>query len=238
MPAPQGGGQGGGDNSTGILWGIAAIFATLGAVWYFFKTKLVVFYLTLKLYELTVLSAIGSLLNHPYYFEPLKQAIISARINAQSLTFENLLIIGANVGVWWRMPLIVLLLVLAVVVYVCNTTRVFRRTYNMKDFAKLESKNWPQITPVLNLDLINTDIDAGPWAMAMTPMQFCKKNHLLEEVRVQRPDAASRKDRDRLEVVLKRGDANKIFAMQLGPLFAGPQKLPPYLRALFAVFAG
>ncbi len=35
--------------------------------------------------------------------------------------------------------------------------------------------NWPQITPVLDLDLIKTDIDKGPWAMAMTPMQFCKR---------------------------------------------------------------
>jgi intracellular multiplication protein IcmP len=238
MPAPQGGGGGqGGDNAYGILWVIIAIFAALGSVWYFFKTHLVVFYLTLKIYELSVISFFGNLFNYPYYFEPIKQTLIAARNNAQNVSFENLLVLGANVGVWLRVPLIVILIILAVIVYLGNTTRVYRRTYNMKDFAKLESKNWPQITPVLNLDLINTDIDTGLWAMAMTPMQFCKKNHLLEEIRVQRPEAATRKERDRIEVVLKRGEANKIFAMQLGPIFTTTQRLPSYMRALLAVFA-
>ena len=47
----------------------------------------------------------------------------------------------------------------------------------------------------------------------------------------------SRKDWDKIEVVLKRGEANKIFAMQLGPLWKGADKLPPHAKALFAVFA-
>ena len=47
----------------------------------------------------------------------------------------------------------------------------------------------------------------------------------------------SRKEWDKVEVILKRGEANKIFAMQLGPLWGGVNKLPPYARALFAVFA-
>lgn len=238
MPAaPQGGGGQGGDDSYSILWWMGGIGALLASIWFFFKVQLITFYLTLKIYELSALSFFGNLFNHPYYFEALKQSLMSARMNAANITFENLLTMGASVGVWWRAPLIVILLMLAIIVYLGNTTRVFRRTYNMKDFAKLESKNWPQITPVLNLDLLGTDIDTGPWAMAMTPMQFCKKNQLLEEVKVQRPDATTRKERGRIEVVLRRGEANKIFAMQLGPLFGGPDRLPPYMRALLAVFA-
>ncbi|VVC76691.1 hypothetical protein AQUSIP_20150 [Aquicella siphonis] len=237
MPAaaPQGGGQG--DNSAGILWGIAAIFAAIGVIWYVFKTSLVRAYLTIKIYELDLLSYLGNLFHHPYYFEPLRQALFSARYNAATITFNDLVTIGSNVGVWLRLPFVVLLLVLAVIVYVGNTTRVYKRIYNMKEFAKLESKNWPQITPILNLDLIKTDIDTGPWAMALTPMQFCKRYKLLEEVRPQRREGMSRKDWDKIEVVLKRGEANKIFSMQLGPLWAGANRLPPHARALFAVFA-
>lgn len=234
--AAQGGGQGG-DNSYGIIWGIAAIFAAMGAIWWTFGTQLKIVYLTIKLYELNVLSFIGNLLNHPYYFEPLRVSILNAKAMAASVSFNDLLMIGNSVGVWWRVPFVVLLAILAVVVYVSNTTRVYKRTYSMKDFARLESKNWPQITPVINLDLIKTDIDTGPWAMAMTPMQFCKKYKLLEEVRAARREGESRKERGRIEAVLKRGEANQVFAMQLGPVWAGSSKLPPYMRALFAAFA-
>lgn len=235
--AAQGGGQGGGDNSYGIIWGIAAIFAAMAGIWWTFKVQLITFYLTIKLYELNVLSFIGNLLNHAYYFEPLRQTVLSARAMAGSISFNDLITIGNSVGVWWRIPFVVILSILAVIVYVSNTTRVYKRTYSMKDFAKLESKNWPQITPVVNLDLIKTDIDTGPWAMALTPMQFCKKFKLLEEVRAQRREGESRKERGRIEAVLKRGEANQVFAMQLGPLWAGSNRLPPYARALFAAFA-
>ncbi len=40
----------------------------------------------------------------------------------------------------------------------------------------------------------------------------------------------NRKDWDRVEVVLKRGEANKLFALQLGPLWRGTDNLPPYMR--------
>ncbi|MBX3708612.1 MAG: type IVB secretion system coupling complex protein DotM/IcmP [Gammaproteobacteria bacterium] len=236
MPAaPQGGGQG--DNSAGILWGVVAIFAAIGAIWYVFKAQLVTLYLTVKLYELSVLTFFSNLFNHPYYFEPLRQTLYAARAAAANIGYNDLIAVGSSVGVWLRIPFVIVLLVLAIVVYLGNTTRAYKRTYTMRDFAKLESKNWPQITPVINLDLIKTDIDTGPWAMAMTPMQFCKRHKLLEEVRPQRREGMHRKEWDRIEVVLKRGETNKIFAMQLGPLWGGSNRLPPYARALFAVFA-
>jgi intracellular multiplication protein IcmP len=71
----------------------------------------------------------------------------------------------------------------------------------------------------------------------MTPLQFCKKFKLLEEVRPQRREGMARKDWDKIEVVLKRGESNKLFAMQLGPLWRGTASLPPYAKALFAAFA-
>src|SRR5262249_39739805 len=40
-----------------------------------------------------------------------------------------------------------------------------------------------------------------------------------------------------VDVVLKRGQANKLFALQLGPVYTGSRNLPPHARALFAVFA-
>lgn len=237
MPAaPQGGGQGS-DNSAAILWIIVAVFAAVGALWYVYSVQIIHSYLSFKLMELNFLSRIGKMFNQTFYFEPLKEAILTAQATAANVTFQQVVNLGSDVGVWLRIPIAVLLMVLAVLVYFSNTTRVFRRIYNMREFAKMESKNWPQITPVVDLDLLQTDIDTGPWAMALTPMQFCKKYKLLEEVRPVRREGMSRRDWDRIEVVLKRGQANQIFAMQLGPMWAGVEKLPPHTKALFAVFA-
>lgn len=236
MPAPQQGGSQG-DNSYDVLWIIVAVFVAIGAIWFVFKIQLISFLLTIKIFELDGLNFIAKLINHPNYFDGLREALVSARANAANASFSNLAAAGASVGVWLRIPLAILLLALAVVVYVANSTRVYKRTYNMREFAKLESKNWPQITPIVNLDLIKTDIDTGPWAMALTPIQFCKKYKLLDEVRPQRREGMSRRDWDRVDVVLKRGETNKLFALQLGPLWSGANRLPPHARALFAVFA-
>ena len=234
--APQAGSQG--DNSAGILWGIAAVFAALGAIWFVFRLQITVFYLTIKLYEIDLLNYFNKFITHnPYYFDQIKNAILYYIVNPAKLDFKDLIIIGNSVGDWLRYPLVVLLIILAIVVYIGNTARIYKRTYNMREFAKLETVNWPQISPIVDLDLIKIDIETGPWAMAMTPLQFCKKNKLLEEVRPQRREGMSRKDWDRIDVVLKRGEANKLFALQLGPLWRGTANLPPYARALFAVFA-
>lgn len=230
-PPPQAGNQA--DNSTGILWGIAAIFAVVGVIWFTFKNYIVVSYLFIKLYEVELLNTIFP----TAYFERLNSIIQFAINNPSKVSFSDLMLIGSGIGNWLTIPLAVLLLVLGIVVYLANSVRVFKRSYSMKDLAKLEKVNWPQISPVVGLDLVKTDIDVGPWAMAMSPMQYCKRYRLLEEVKVQRQEGMSRKDWDRMDVILKRGHANKLFALQLGPLWKGVQALPPHTKALFAVFA-
>ncbi len=232
MAAPQ---QGGGqpDNSAGILWGIAAIFAVLGGIWFAFKTQIVSGYLWVKLFEVNIISSFSS----SVYLSQLKTAIQAALAVPQNVSFHDLILIGSGVGSWLRIPFAAILLLLAFFVYQSNTARTYRNTYQMKDLAKLEKTNWPQITPVVGLDLLKTDIDTGPWAMAMTPMQFCKRHKILDEVRVRRTEGMSRKDWDRVDVVLKRGYANKLFALQLGPLWMGSNRIPEYMRALFAAFA-
>lgn len=232
MAAPQAGGGGQSDNSAGILWGIAAIFAFLGGIWFVFKTQLVSFYLLIKYYELHLIDMVAG-----HRYNSLENMILSARQNAADLSFDDVLLLGGNVGNILRYPFALVMIILAFVVYMGNTTRVYKRTYNMKDLAKLEKGNWPQINPTVGLDLIKTDIDTGPWAMALTPMQFCKRYRLLQEVRPERREGMARSEWDKVEVILRRGEANQLFAMQLGQLFAGPDRLPPYARALFAAFA-
>ncbi len=222
----------GGDNSNGILWVTAALFLFVAVIWYVFKTAIISAYLTIKLFEVNILNS----LTHQHY-SYLSNVVEQALKKPASLTLNDVVIIGSAVGDVIRYPFVLILVILAFVVYFGSTTRIFRRIYSMKDLAELERPNWPQISPVIGLDLVKTDIDTGPWAMAMTPMQFCKRNDLLLEVRPERVQGMARSDWDRINVVLKRGQANRIFIMQLGTLWQGPNKLRPYERALFAAFA-
>src|SRR3990167_7027000 len=116
MAAPQqGGGQS--DNSAGILWGIAAIFAILGGVWYAFKTQIVTGYLWVKLYEVKFISIFSS----SDYLDRLETAILAALTVPKAVSFNDLILIGSGVGSWLRIPFAVLLLVLAFFVYQSNT---------------------------------------------------------------------------------------------------------------------
>ncbi len=228
-PAPQGNQN---DNSASIIWVVAAVFAFILGVWYAFGPQLAALYLRFKLVEINLFSWYD-----PAHAANLKYQIQSALASGRKLEFGQIATLGGGVGQVLRYPIVAIMVVLAFVVYFGNTTRVYKRTYNMKDLANLEKSNWPQITPVTNLNLLKTDIDTGPWAMAMTPIQFCKRFGLLQEVRPERREGMNRRDWDRVDVVLIKGEANKVFALQLGPIWPGAKRLPPHIKALFAAFA-
>lgn len=226
---PQGGQ---GDNSTGILWGIAAIFVAAFGAWFLFRKYIVLFYLTIKLYEIQLVNTLSN-----NRLIDLYQKTLVYLAQPDKVVFADMMAIGDGVGTWLRIPLALLMFILAVLVYLSNTTRVFKTVYTMRQFASLEKANWPQISPVLELDLLKTNIDVGPWAMALTPMNFCKRYKLLEEIRPSGHESFGRKDRVRIEVVLKKGEANKLFALQLGQQWQGVDRLASHAKALFAVFA-
>lgn len=102
-----------------------------------------------------------------------------------------------------------------------NPASKFKRTFDMRTLAVSESSQWPWMIPVLDKDLINMPIDKGPYAMAMTEVEFARHYRLLEGA-------------DRLSINKQR--AQKLFATQLGRLWEGPRRLRVHERALFACF--
>ncbi len=225
------GGQGGdqSDNAYGLLWIIAAILIFCYGIWYVYRVQLTKAYFAVKLYEIKL---IGYFTNR---LDDVRQVIIST--DPATLTFKDVLQVGSLVGEYVRIPVVIIILGLAIIIYFTNSTRSFKRTYNMRDLAEAEKKNWPQICPPLGLDLDKQDIDKGLWAMALTPMQFCKRYHLLDEHKPEPKEGMARREWNRVEVSLKRGQATKIFSIQLGSLWQGIDKLPLHTRALFAIFA-
>ncbi|MDX1900933.1 MAG: type IVB secretion system coupling complex protein DotM/IcmP [Gammaproteobacteria bacterium] len=220
------------DNSMAMLWTIAAVMAAVAAIWMIFKTQIISFYFHLKIFEIDY-----GLKYFNHQLEDVK-TVMQRRLSGDvsKITLDDLMLYGGIVGNYLRYPLVLITGVLAVLVYFSSNTRTYKRTYTMKTLAQLEKTNWPQITPVIHLDLAKQDIRKGPWAMSLSPMQFCKRYHLLQEFRRESQEGALRRE-GQIEVTLKRGEANRIFAMQLGQPWPGINRVKPHVRALFAAFA-
>ena len=137
--------------------------------------------------------------------------------------FEDL---NITVGLWLRYPILIIFLALSVFLKAYHPNNRFQTVYNMKNLKKEESKNWPQITPVLSVDLLKQDLDEGSWAMAKLPKDFAKQNDLLiigehENKKVWR---------------IKHNTAHSVFALQLGPTWTGLADLPIEIKALIVIF--
>lgn len=100
-----------------------------------------------------------------------------------------------------------------------NPGKRFRRRLSRADLAKEMSEFFPWTLPALQQDLLKAPIHKGKWAMAFPPLQFARQYGLLNGK------------------VLDEKRAEKLFASQLGKLWAGPDRLNKYNKALFATFA-
>ena len=160
-PAQQ---QQSGDNSLAPLWIVLCIFLAGWLIWAFFHTQIVAFLLQIKFFEARLIS----------FVLPTTAQLASSikQLHPAEVAFTQLLDISREVGSYLRYPIIFLLLVLAVVIYFSHINLQFKKFYSMDSLAEAERKNWPQISPVIKLDLVKQDIDKGPWAMALSPMQF------------------------------------------------------------------
>lgn len=229
MAAQQGQQQS--DNSLALLWGIGLCFAAAWLLWYFFHNQIAGFVLKLKIYEAYLVagfasSAQGLVLR--------LQALSPAHLQA-----SDLVNISMAVGHYLRYPVMAIMLIFALLIYNGRATLRFKKHYSMNTLVEAEKANWVQVTPVVRLDLVQTDIDTGPWAMALTPMQFAKQHRLirLEQVMPTVATATTAASTHHLLVNLQREPARRAFVTQLGAYWQGVEYLPAPTRALFAVFA-
>lgn len=228
---PQGEqGQQGSSSSMDFLWGVLFVVALCVIIWLTGKEAIIRGIITVKTFEIDIIQKISYspvLAAYKkqmafYYQYPLKvtfpQMMLWLRTVNQSFNF----IFGG------------LLLMLGGVLYFTHPLHKFCRTFDMKGLLKEEKKYWPQTTPVSELDLVNTKITEGPWAMSMGPMAFAKKYNLLREER--KKEEFPLFPGDNVTVKVRRDAARHVFTHQLGSPWEGPDKLPPHTRALLAIF--
>lgn len=228
MAPPQQQGGGSQDNSMGFFWIIIGIFIAVLLLWHYQRAPIVNFIFAVKSAEIALIDVFTN------KALPIKQFI--ATTDPKTIEFSQVAAVCKAVGRYLSIPLAAFLLLLAGVLYKTSAKNRYRKTHNMGTLAKQERTNWPYITPVLHLDLLNQPIDEGPWAMSITPMAFAKKYKLLIENREAVGTSGLQKD-IKLVVTVNRGKATRVFANQLGRPWLGPTKLRPHARALFAIFA-
>lgn len=233
MPPPPPSSQGSqqGDHSLAPLWISILLFSLCWLVWEFFHAPISNAVLHVRLWEA---EGIAWFTNQGAGLIPYIKSVPADQVH-----FDQLSDISAQVGSFLRYPIAVILGLLGIVLYCSHTLLRFRKRYTMKSLVEAERENWLQITPVAKLNLVDVDIDEGPWAMALSPMQFAKKNQLLRKEKVLPVAANKRIDtrRNPLQVSVKRDLAHTVFSLQLGPLWEGVEHLPIHRKALFAVFA-
>lgn len=215
------------DNSFAPIWIMVLLLITVFVIWRLGHQHIVSFIFFLNILQAKVIHfVVGG--------EPLANEIyLMQTLDPASVKWQQLLDLTTAVGDYTRYPVLVALSALAYFLYQSNITLKFRKTYNMNKLRVQEQYNWPAIMPVVKEDLINADISQGPWAMALTPMEFARKYNLLKK-----NDALLDNQMAGLELTaaLRRGDAKRVFTLQLGPYWDGFERCPPHVRALAAVF--
>lgn len=227
--AGGGGGGGGGqqpDSGLGPLWVVITLFIGVWLLWILAHPYLVEGIFKLRLAEIAGIELVSNSV------DPVKQFIQTTQ--PANVTFSELMAVSEVVGKKLTIPFALILLALAASLYQASTQNRFRRIYSMQSLVDQEKANWPQITPVSHLNLLETHIHEGPWAMCMTPMQFAKAHHLLIEERV--PDGSGIPNKTKLIAKINSTKANRVFIKQLGRPWKDPLGLPIHYRALLAIF--
>lgn len=100
-----------------------------------------------------------------------------------------------------------------------NPGNRYKRVLGRPELALEMSQDFPWTLPALKENLLDADINSGPWAMADRPIDFIRKYALVSGR------------------TLARERAEKLFSAQLGKLWTGADSLNKNTKALYACFA-
>lgn len=247
-----GGGGGGGapdqgndKNSYYILWVLFLIAVIGGAIWYFFSAQLKTAFIAVKVYEawalyLAVLPL--SRLNIPYINKMIEDLAVFLDI-ARAQTYKTLDLeiaeaLSTGIGEYLRYPVILILIFIMIYTYKTHILMRCTTRYNMKTLLLSQMNLWPQIKIASKVNILNEDLDSGPWGMAMTPLQFCKKYKLINvEPAEQLVSPFAKTQGPEFKIVLNKARAERALSAQLGRSWTGAEALPLHRLAILTILA-
>ncbi len=222
-----GGQQGGADNSMAPLLIGGFIMIVVALLWYYQHTTIVRFLFIINIIQASIVDLL-------WPGEPMSDVVLFMKtVDKSQVDWNTLVNVTVIVGNYIRYIYMAILILLAFFLYQKDISHKFCKIYSMKTLSQQEQENWPAISPVINQDLVAQDIDAGPWAMALNPMDFAKKYHLLKQNDLL---LDSNTPGQEMTASIKKAEAKRIFTMQLGPLWRGFSNCQPHVSALAAIF--
>jgi len=208
-----------GQDKTGndAIWMVGLFIAISAGIWHVFKSQIIYFAFKVKLYEAYAVNFLTGFLS--------EEIVLLERLSISDVDLGNLIFLSKSVGNYVNVPIILIILFGAYYLYSTNIVDKYKKTYSMLSLAKAEIGNWPQIRPALGLNLVKADIYKGPWAMAMSPIEFGHKHDLLIAPKNKEKTASLKTDKARL-----------ILREQLGAKWEGVSNLDASVKGLIAAF--
>ena len=207
------------DQTANFFWMLVMIVGVMLLVWWLARQYVVIPVYALRHVEIDVIVWFASIWDPVAHFLHLPVIDVTNLQKLQSFMatsdpkvaeFKNFSLVNNYIGKWVRYPAALMLLILSGIVFLKGGNTRFRHKYNMQNLKKVGSENWPEISPVLSLDLVKMDIDKGPWAMARLPLAFGQEHDLVHVI-----------EKDQRKVwALNRASAQQAFTIQLGPFVA------------------
>lgn len=220
--------QGGGssDNSMAPVWITVLLFFTLFIIWKFAHQYIVAFVFYLNVIQAQVVSLF---ISNPQLDS---NVYLMKTIDPATVEWEQFVNLTRSVGDYIRYPVVAILVFLAIFLYKSNITLKFRKTHNMKTLRAQEQHNWLAIMPIVKQDIVGLDINKGPWAMALSPIEFARKYNLLKKDDALLDNPVPGQE---MTAGIRKGDAKRVFTLQLGPYWDGFERCSPQALAIAAI---
>ena len=210
--------KGGQDPDYGfVLLVVLAIMIGYG-IYHFFHSYIAEFVLYIKYYEIKALNfffpseSYSSLIDNLYF---------SLHEGIHNVSLTDIQSVSSFVGNTLLWPLAILGLLISLILYFAHPSSGYKDIETMDSLRSKLKGTYPCIQVVTELDLVRQPINEGPWAMALSPVEFAKKYKLL-----------TRTEEGKLSV--DNLNTRILFTEQLGPYWQGVDVLPKHQKAIFA----
>lgn len=152
-------------------------------------------------------------------YDALDQQLLSA--NYSRVTLKGIYAVATSIGQWYRLPVVVLLSVLAVICFIRSPGGRHRRRFDLDGLISEQAKTFRIIAAYAARRLRLRDLRSGDPRPADPAL---RGPEWLERYALQNGELCEAALRAEL-------------VRQLGPAWKGPEQAPPHVRVLFAAFA-
>ncbi len=223
------------DSSANVIIFLIFFAFSFVMLWFLGKSWVVHGVFSLRVLEVDMLLPVFDLVNKAAALLHLPQLDVSALRDVKQdmleaipkdISFSQFLGMSVIVGEYFRYISMSVMLLMILFLLKFMRKGNFNTIYSMNKLRDEERKNWPQITPIHHLNLTKEDICKGPWAISMTPLEYCKKHKLIRK-----PESGGETSWELVKL-----PAYRLFTLQIGPLWKSANVLPIHLQALFVIF--